>query len=72
MCLKKISFPYYLSLSPDDYIKTPSGNYFVKSSQRAGLLPEVLQDLLTARKKAKAELKVNSLFYGFNVELLTI
>merc|ERR1712126_638529 len=44
-------------LTPDQYIKTPSGNYFVKSSVRPGLLPEILQDLLSARKKAKADLK---------------
>lgn len=40
-----------LGLSDDEYIKTPSGNYFVKSSVRHGLLPEVLNDLLTARRK---------------------
>ena len=34
-----------------------SGNYFVKSSVRPGLLPEILTDLLSARKKAKADLK---------------
>ena len=36
---------------------TFSGNYFVKSSVRPGLLPEILTDLLSARKKAKADLK---------------
>lgn len=46
-----------LGLTPDQYIKTPSGNLFVKSGLRKGLLPEILQDLLTARKKAKADLK---------------
>lgn len=40
-----------LGLSEEEYIKTPSGNHFVKSSLRAGLLPEVLNDLLSARKK---------------------
>ncbi|CAB1350178.1 unnamed protein product, partial [Coregonus sp. 'balchen'] len=30
---------------------------FVKSSVRKGLLPDILEDLLSARKKAKAELK---------------
>nr|XP_006813424.1 PREDICTED: DNA polymerase delta catalytic subunit-like [Saccoglossus kowalevskii] len=44
-------------LSSDKYIKTPSGNYFVKNSVRKGLLPEILENLLSARKKAKAELK---------------
>merc|ERR550519_1373715 len=47
-----------LNLTPDQYIKTPSGNMFVKSSQRKGLLPEILEDLLGARKKAKADLNL--------------
>ncbi|XP_076045366.1 DNA polymerase delta 1, catalytic subunit isoform X1 [Oratosquilla oratoria] len=45
------------NLEPDEYIKTPSGNFFVKSSKRRGLLPEILESLLSARKKAKADLK---------------
>lgn len=44
-------------LTPDQYIKTPSSNLFVKSSVRKGLLPEILEALLTARKKAKSDLK---------------
>eukprot|EP00731_Ephydatia_muelleri_P005788 Em0003g36a len=44
-------------LTAEQYIKTPSGNYFVKSSVRRGVLPQILEDLLNARKKAKAELK---------------
>uniref|UniRef100_A0A915J597 DNA polymerase n=1 Tax=Romanomermis culicivorax TaxID=13658 RepID=A0A915J597_ROMCU len=44
-------------LSSDDYIRTPSGNYFVKASIRKGLLPEILEDLLSARKKAKEDMK---------------
>lgn len=43
--------------SPDDYIKTPTGDYFVKASVRPGLLPKILKDLLAARKVAKAALK---------------
>lgn len=30
---------------------------FVKSSRRKGLLPTVLEDLISTRKKAKADLK---------------
>ena len=44
-------------LTPDQYVKTPSGNLFVKSSKRKGLLPEILESLLSARKKAKTDLK---------------
>uniref|UniRef100_A0A915LIW1 DNA polymerase delta catalytic subunit n=1 Tax=Meloidogyne javanica TaxID=6303 RepID=A0A915LIW1_MELJA len=40
-----------------DYIKTPSGDLFVSAKHRKGLLPQVLEELLTARKKAKEALK---------------
>ncbi|VUZ57732.1 unnamed protein product [Hymenolepis diminuta] len=43
-------------LGPDDYIKTPTGSYFVKKHVRNGLLPQILEQLLIARKKAKREL----------------
>uniref|UniRef100_A0AAR2KKM5 DNA polymerase delta catalytic subunit n=1 Tax=Pygocentrus nattereri TaxID=42514 RepID=A0AAR2KKM5_PYGNA len=46
-----------LGLSAEDFIKTPTGDLFVKSSVRKGLLPEILENLLSARKRAKAELK---------------
>ena len=44
-------------LQSHEYIKTPSNNLFVKASVRKGLLPEILESLLSARKKAKADLK---------------
>ncbi|KZV72219.1 hypothetical protein PENSPDRAFT_751123 [Peniophora sp. CONT] len=40
-----------------DYIQTPNNDFFVKSTKRKGLLPSVLEDLITARKRAKADLK---------------
>ncbi|KAF7721640.1 DNA-directed DNA polymerase delta [Apophysomyces ossiformis] len=40
-----------------DYIVTPNNDMFVKESKRKGLLPEILTDLLAARKRAKADLK---------------
>uniref|UniRef100_A0A3B1JRC5 DNA polymerase n=1 Tax=Astyanax mexicanus TaxID=7994 RepID=A0A3B1JRC5_ASTMX len=46
-----------LGLSAEDFIRTPTGDLFVKSSVRKGLLPEILENLLSARKRAKAELK---------------
>nr|BAO20831.1 DNA polymerase delta catalytic subunit [Baculentulus morikawai] len=46
-----------LNLSEDQFIRTPSNNLFVKSTLRRGLLPEVLEHLLAARKKAKDDLK---------------
>ncbi|KAH6561006.1 hypothetical protein BASA62_010170 [Batrachochytrium salamandrivorans] len=40
-----------------DYKKTPNNDIFVCSSLRKGLLPTILEDLLSARKRAKADLK---------------
>ncbi|KAJ8686284.1 hypothetical protein QAD02_022078 [Eretmocerus hayati] len=37
--------------------KTPANSCFVKSDVRKGILPEILEHLLSARKAAKAELK---------------
>lgn len=44
-------------LTKDQYIQTPSGNYFAKKSLVKGLLPEILENLLSARKRAKQDLK---------------
>lgn len=44
-------------LSEDDYTHTPNGDYFVKENKRKGILPTILNELLSARKKAKADLK---------------
>lgn len=46
-----------LNLNSDDFSITPSKNMFVKANVRKGLLPEILESLLAARKKAKADLK---------------
>ncbi|XP_038384026.1 DNA polymerase delta catalytic subunit isoform X2 [Canis lupus familiaris] len=45
-----------LGLTKDQFIKTPTGDEFVKTSVRKGLLPQILENLLSARKRAKAEL----------------
>uniref|UniRef100_A0ACB8EUP6 DNA polymerase delta catalytic subunit n=1 Tax=Sphaerodactylus townsendi TaxID=933632 RepID=A0ACB8EUP6_9SAUR len=44
-------------LSPEQFIRTPTGDRFVKASVRKGLLPEILENLLAARKRAKGELQ---------------
>lgn len=49
--------PSQYGLKDTDYIKTPSGNLFVKPHVRKGLLPVILEELLSARKQAKADLK---------------
>ncbi|XP_007955835.1 DNA polymerase delta catalytic subunit [Orycteropus afer afer] len=45
-----------LGLTSEQFIKTPTGDEFVKTSVRKGLLPQILENLLSARKRAKAEL----------------
>lgn len=40
----------------EDYIVTPNGDLFCTSKVRKGLLTQILEELLTARKKAKKEL----------------
>ncbi|XP_055629007.1 DNA polymerase delta catalytic subunit [Toxorhynchites rutilus septentrionalis] len=49
-----------LGLSDDQITRTPANNVFVKSSVRKGILPEILESLLAARKRAKADLKVET------------
>lgn len=46
-----------LNLAPEDITKTPSGEIFVKPVLEKGILPEILEELLAARKRAKADLK---------------
>ncbi|XP_039734643.1 DNA polymerase delta catalytic subunit [Pteropus medius] len=45
-----------LGLTEDQFIRTPTGDEFVKTGVRKGLLPQILENLLSARKRAKAEL----------------
>jgi DNA polymerase delta subunit 1 len=40
----------------EDYIVTPNGDMFVTTKQRKGLLSQILEELLAARKQAKKEL----------------
>ncbi|XP_024962996.1 DNA polymerase delta catalytic subunit isoform X2 [Cynara cardunculus var. scolymus] len=46
-----------LNLPPECINKTPSGETFVKTNLQKGILPEILEELLAARKRAKADLK---------------
>lgn len=46
-----------LNLPAESVNKTPTGDIFVKSDLQKGILPEILEELLTARKRAKADLK---------------
>ncbi|ODV58381.1 DNA-directed DNA polymerase delta POL3 [Ascoidea rubescens DSM 1968] len=43
-----------------DYYKTPNGDCFIKEHLKKGILPTILDELLSARKRAKAALKKES------------
>eukprot|EP00743_Colponemidia_sp_Colp-15_P006103 GILK01006561.1.p1 GENE.GILK01006561.1~~GILK01006561.1.p1 ORF type:complete len:1058 (-),score=188.44 GILK01006561.1:44-3172(-) len=45
-------------LSPDQYMITPTKDVFVRSSVRKGILPLILEELLSARKRAKEDIKL--------------
>ncbi|KAL4466727.1 hypothetical protein ABPG74_010324 [Tetrahymena malaccensis] len=45
-----------MGMNKDDYTLTPHGDYFAKPHVRQGILPDILKELLAARKKAKNEL----------------
>lgn len=53
----KVTIERLKLVKDQDYTLTPNGDMFVKSTKRHGLLPVILKELLTARKKAKADLK---------------
>lgn len=44
----------------EDYIVTPNGDMFVTVKQRKGLLTQILEELLAARKQAKKELAIET------------
>ncbi|XP_004502958.1 DNA polymerase delta catalytic subunit [Cicer arietinum] len=46
-----------LNIPPESVNRTPSGETFVKPNLQKGILPEILEELLAARKRAKADLK---------------
>ena len=56
-----------MGLTEDDYIKAPSGAYFVKKHIREGLLPRLVRDLLDGRAIAKDEMKK---YKGTDLELV--
>ncbi|CAG8952705.1 hypothetical protein HYFRA_00008949 [Hymenoscyphus fraxineus] len=44
----------------EDYIVTPNGDKFCTTKRRKGLLSQILEELLTARKQAKRELAIET------------
>ena len=61
MIAHNLCYTTLLSIPPDndnrDYTVSPTNDCFVKPHIRKGLLPEILQDLLASRKKAKEDMK---------------
>lgn len=41
----------------EDYVVTPNGDYFVTTKLRHGILPIILNELISARERAKTDLK---------------
>ncbi|SMN18795.1 similar to Saccharomyces cerevisiae YDL102W POL3 Catalytic subunit of DNA polymerase delta [Maudiozyma saulgeensis] len=44
----------------EDYIITPNNDYFVTAKKRHGILPIILEELISARKRAKNDLKAET------------
>jgi DNA polymerase delta subunit 1 len=53
---KKANLVQYGLKKDEDYIESDEGHCFVKPHIRKGILPMILEDLISTRKKAKAEL----------------
>ncbi|KAL2269711.1 hypothetical protein VTJ83DRAFT_1895 [Remersonia thermophila] len=54
--IKKKDVERFNLVKDEDYIVTPNGDMFVTSKKRKGLLSQILEELLAARKQAKKEL----------------
>lgn len=58
LCYSTLVRPSDVKLYPEDALdRSPTNDYFVKKDVSPGILPEVLQDLLAARKHARAMMK---------------
>ncbi|KAK4646437.1 DNA-directed DNA polymerase delta [Podospora bellae-mahoneyi] len=54
--IKKKDIERWSLVKDEDYIVTPNGDMFVTTKKRKGLLAQILEELLSARKEAKREL----------------
>ncbi len=43
-------------MKEEDIERSPSGHFFVKASKKKGILPQILDELLDARKRAKKDM----------------
>ena len=58
--LNKRKIEQFGFVKDEDYIVTPNGDYFCTSKVRKGMLTQILEELLGARKRAKKELAVET------------
>ncbi|OXV06557.1 hypothetical protein Egran_05674 [Elaphomyces granulatus] len=58
--LSKQAIEHFGFKQDEDYIVTPNGDMFCTSKIRKGLLSQILEELLSARKRAKKELAVET------------
>jgi DNA polymerase delta subunit 1 len=45
-------------MAPDTYERSPSGHVFAKTTTKKGILPQILDELLAARKRAKKDMAI--------------
>lgn len=58
LCYSTLIRPHHLThMKLEDFSKSPSGACFVRKSVKKGILTEILEELLAARKQAKKDLK---------------
>ena len=58
LCYSTLIAPHTaLQMNEDQYTRTPCNHYFAKASVRKGILPQILDELLSARKQAKRDMK---------------
>jgi DNA polymerase delta subunit 1 len=58
--IKKAQVEKFGLVKDEDYVVTPNGDMFVTVKRRKGLLAQILEELLAARKQAKRELAVET------------
>ncbi|KAI1005980.1 DNA polymerase delta catalytic subunit [Podosphaera aphanis] len=58
--LNKLAIEKLNLVKDEDYIITPNGDMFCTTKQRKGLLSQILEELLSARKQAKRELAIET------------
>jgi DNA polymerase delta subunit 1 len=57
LCYSTLLTPNDVSkLKEDEVERSPTGHFFVKSTKKKGILPQILDELLDARKRAKKDM----------------